>query len=403
MESIAIIAEFNPFHTGHAHLIAQVRQAAGPDAAIVIILSGAFVQRGEPAFFDKWHRAAWAIEGGADIVIELPAVYALSSAAGFAQGGVALAGRLGCQALACGVEDGTAEDFLDLARLAQSLPDNLPDPARKETAGRRQTDSLLATSPEKGRLLERPNGLLAFEYAKVLIQQPRPMAFWPFPRQGRHGDTVLGNAFASATALRQAMSGSGTAAACRPYIPAASLADVEDQLARGAFTDYGRYGDFVASQNRLLTPDQLRRLPAFTEGLENRWRRAFMENGSYDRALAAIKTRRYAYSRLCRMGAYTLLQPSRDLMDHSYAAGPQYARLLALNGRGAAFLKGAKGQLPVVTKVRADAPGLSPLGQEQLRLDLMASDIQSFCFSKENQRKGHQDYYHSPIFLPIQK
>ena len=90
MESIAIIAEFNPFHTGHAHLITQIRQAA-PDAAIVIILSGAFVQRGEPAFFDKWHRAAWAITGGADAVIELPAVYALSSAAGFALGGVTLA------------------------------------------------------------------------------------------------------------------------------------------------------------------------------------------------------------------------------------------------------------------------------------------------------------------------
>lgn len=400
MESIAIIAEFNPFHTGHAHLIAQVRQAAGPDAAIVIILSGAFVQRGEPAFFDKWHRAAWAIEGGADIVIELPAVYALSSAAGFAQGGVALAGRLGCQALACGVERGTAEDFLDLARCARSLPDT--SPIKKETAGHTLTEALLAAAPNQARLLQQPNALLAFEYARSILQQSRPMKLIPIPRQGRHGDTGLGNAFASATALRQAMSGSGTAAACRPYIPSASLADVEDQLARGAFTDYGRYGDFVASQNRLLTPDQLRRLPAFTEGLENRWHRVFMENGSYDRALAAIKTRRYAYSRLCRMGAYTLLQPSRDLMDHSYAAGPQYARLLALNGRGAAFLKGAK-QLPVVTKVRADAPGLSPLGQEQLRLDLMASDIQSFCFSKENQRKGHQDYYHSPIFLPIQK
>lgn len=191
------------------------------------------------------------------------------------------------------------------------------------------------------------------------------------------------------------------AAACRPYLPSASLTDVEDQLAQGAFTDDNRYGDFIASQNRLLTPDQLRCLPAFTEGLENRWHRAFMENGSYAQALKAIKTRRYAYSRLCRMGAYTLLQPSWDLMDRSYEAGPQYARLLALNGRGAAFLKGVKGQLPVVTRVRSDAPGLSPLGQEQLKLDLKASDIQSFCFSKEGQRKGHQDYYHSPLFLPI--
>ena len=76
MKSIAIIAEFNPFHTGHAHLISQVRQAAGPDAAIVIIMSGAFVHRGAPAFIDKWHRADWAITGGAEEVIEHTAVNA---------------------------------------------------------------------------------------------------------------------------------------------------------------------------------------------------------------------------------------------------------------------------------------------------------------------------------------
>lgn len=402
MEAVAIIAEFNPFHTGHAYLIRQVRRLSGTDAAIVVIMSGAFVQRGEPAFFDKWHRAAWAIEGGADAVIELPAVYALSSASGFALGGVTLAARLGCQSLACGVEAGTAEDFLSLARRADTLEIG-PETAKKGSAGQARTDALMAAAPDEARLLQQPNSLLAFEYARAMLKQEQPLTFLPLPRQGRHGDPGLGAAFASASALRQAMRCSGTAAACRPYLTAASLAGAEDQLAQGAFTDYGRYGDFVASQNRLLTPDQLRSLPAFTEGLENRWHRAFMESGSYDQALRSIKTRRYAYSRLCRMGAYTLLQPSRALMDCSYEAGPQYARLLALNGRGAAFLKGARDRLAVITKIRQDLSKLTPLGREQLALDLRASDVQSFCFSKENQRKGHQDYYHSPFFLPIKK
>ena len=399
MEAVTIIAEFNPFHTGHAYLIRQVRRLSGTDAAIVVIMSGAFVQRGEPAFFDKWHRAAWAIEGGADAVIELPAVYALSSASGFALGGVTLAARLGCQSLACGVEAGTAEDFLSLARRADTLEIS-PETAKKGSAGQARTDALMAAAPDEARLLEQPNALLAFEYA--LLKQERPLSFLPLPRQGRHGDTGLGATFASASALRQAMTDHpGDEKPYISYIVERVRPSLQDQLTLGAFTDYRRYGDFVAGQNRLLTPDQLRCLPAFTEGLENRWHRAFMENGSYAQALKAIKTRRYAYSRLCRMGAYTLLQPSQDLMDRSYEAGPQYARLLALNGRGAAFLKGVKGQLPVVTRVRSDAPGLSPLGQEQLKLDLKASDIQSFCFSKEGQRKGHQDYYHSPLFLPI--
>ncbi|WP_298589249.1 nucleotidyltransferase family protein, partial [uncultured Megasphaera sp.] len=321
----------------------------------------------------------------------------------FAQGGVTLAARLGCQALACGVETGTAAAFLSLARQADELETG-PETVKKSSAGQQLTDALMAAAPDEAQLLQQPNALLAFEYARAILKQERPMAFLPLPRQGRHNDTGLGAAFASATALRQAMTAHPCdASSYISYISKTIRPSLQGQLAQGAFTDYGRYGDFVASQNRLLTPDQLRSLPAFTEGLENRWHRSFMESGSYDQALRTIKTRRYAYSRLCRMGAYTLLQPSRELMDQSYEAEPQYARLLALNRRGAAFLKGAKDHIPIVTKVRSDIPGLSPLGQEQLKLDLKASDIQSFCFSKENQRKGHQDYYHSPFFLVIQK
>ena len=375
MEAVAIIAEFNPFHTGHAYLIRQVRRLSGTDAAIVVIMSGAFVQRGEPAFFNKWHRAAWAIEGGADAVIELPAVYALSSASGFALGGVTLAARLGCQSLACGVEAGTAEDFLSLARRADTLEIG-PETAKKGSSGQARTDALMAEAPDEARLLEQPNALLAFEYARALLKQERPLSFLPLPRQGRHGDTGLGATFASASALRQAMTDHPGDE--KPYI------------------------SYIVERVRPSLQDQMT-LGAFTEGLENRWYRAFAKAGDYDQALKLIKTRRYAYSRLCRMGAYTLLQPSRRLMDQSYEAGPQYARLLALNGRGAAFLKGARDRLAVITKIRQGLSKLTPLGREQLALDLRASDVQSFCFSKENQRKGHQDYYHSPIFIGIQK
>ena len=219
-----------------------------------------------------------------------------------------------------------------------------------------------------------------------MLKQEQPLTFLPLPRQGRHGDTGLGAAFASASALRQAMRCSGTAAACRPYLIAASLAGAEDQLAQGAFTDYGRYGDFVASHNRLLTPDQLRSLPAFTEGLENRWHRAFMESGSYDRPSGASRRGAMPTAASAAWAPIRSCSPSRDLMDCPYEAGPQYARLLALNSRGAAFLKGQT-QLSG-PKVRSDAPGLSPLGQEQLKLDLKASDISSFVFLKRASEKA---------------
>lgn len=118
----------------------------------------------------------------------------------------------------------------------------------------------------------------------------------------------------------------------------------------GSFTDYDRYGDFVSLEGRLLTPEQLCRLPAFTEGLENRWHKAFSTLSTYDEALSAIKTKRYAFSRLCRMGAYTVLQPSQDFFNESYQEGPQYGRILAFNERGAAFLKQAKETFPIMTR-----------------------------------------------------
>lgn len=392
MKRIAVIAEFNPFHTGHAWLLSQVRQQAGPQSLIVVIMSGSFVQRGEPALFDKWHRAAWAVEGGADLVFELPAVYSLSSADGFALGGVWLASRLGCSHLACGVERGTADDFYALARAAQDIR-----PCRgRETAGRRQTIALAARIREQtASLLDQPNALLAASYAKAIVQQDLSLQFWPILRQGNHHDPSLAHSFASASALRQDIIQTGRCQHLHRYLTPQAREDMAALLSQGAYTDYDRYGDFILLRNRLLTPEMLRQLPAFNEGLENRWHRCMQDSVTYKEALAAIKTRRYAYSRLCRMGAYTLLSPSRSLMDQSYQLGPQYARLLALSQKASFYIKEIKKELPVITRITA-ADSLSPLGRKQLALDLRCTDMQYYCFHGTQARLSRQDYYQSP-------
>lgn len=397
MEAIAVIAEFNPFHTGHAYLLSEIRRQRPSDVAIIVLMSGAFVQRGEPALFDKWHRAAWAVGSGADAVFELPAVYALSSAAGFAAGGVRLASRLSCNSLACGVETGTANDFLRLAKTALSLSSG--ESIKTATAGRNQTEDLAKALPELASLLEQPNALLALEYAKAILHLPSPLSLLTIPRTGSHAETGFDQPFTSASALRRELE-KGFSPKSAAYLPSASRGDIEALLKTGACTDYGRYGDFVSLQGRLMTPERLRRLPAFTEGLENRWHRAFSTLPTYDEALFSVKTKRYAFSRLCRMGAYTVLQPSQDFFDKSYREGPQYGRILAFNERGAAFLKEIKGSFPIITKAAQDKKILSPLGQAQLDLDIRANDIQALCFRSASCRKGHSDYYTSPRYLP---
>ncbi len=240
---------------------------------------------------------------------------------------------------------------------------------------------------------------------RALLKQERPLSFLPLPRQGRHGDTGLGATFASASALRQAMTdhpGDG-----KPYI--SYIVRKSPPVPAGPADLGGLYGLPPLRRFRRRPEPPAHAGPAAPPaGLYGRPGKPLVPRLRRSRRLRP-GPEAHQDAALCLQPpvphgpAYTLLQPSRRLMDQSYEAGPQYARLLALNGRGAAFLKGARDRLAVITKIRQDLSKLTPLGREQLALDLRASDVQSFCFSKENQRKGHQDYYHSPIFIGIQK
>ncbi len=400
MISVAVIAEYNPFHNGHQYMLRQLRRKFGQSAVIAVIMSGSFVQRGEPALFDKWSRAAWALAGGADCVVELPALYALSSAEGFAAGAVRLAERLGCTHLACGVEQGSAGDFHALADAALSIAP--PDGGSKGTYGQYITGEIeKAVSGERAALLSSPNALLAAEYVKAIHQYAPAMEFIPVIRRGSHDAPLWpSDIFASASALRRAIKDSGKASAAAPYVPSFVLSGMDRLMAEGRCADYGRYGDFILYGSRLAVPEQLTNLPAFSEGLENRWIRCLSSASSWPEALAALKTRRYSYSRLCRMGAYTALAVQDRHMKQAYAGGPQYARLLGASPSGTKLLKNAKKSIPVITRLAAGEKKLPPFGRQMLRYDIKSTDLQALCFHGSSCRRGLTDYYTSPVLLP---
>lgn len=395
MNAIAIIAEYNPFHTGHHYLIQQVRSQF-PHVPILIIMSGSFVQRGEPALFDKWHRAAWAVQCGADGVVELPTLYALSHAAEFAAGAVRLAAHLGCTHLACGVETGTASEFLALASAARTL--TVPTvSAAGQSYGQCLSDTLQhLVPPPLAALVAQPNALLALEYMKAILSYAPSMQLFPVQRQNRHDSDCTTDTYISASALRRHITDTGTVSSLRSYIPAAIQQDMQQCIAQGHYTDYTRYADYILYANRLLAPQDLRRLAAFSEGLENRWHRCLSHAVSWREALTALKTRRYAYSRLCRMGAYTMLHILQTDMNEAYQYGPAYARILALSPAGAALIKQRKKVFPIITKVNKAFKTLPPYGQMMLRYDLRSTDMQALCSHHPAFRKGLADYYTSP-------
>lgn len=399
MDSIAVTAEFNPFHTGHAYLLRTLRQRAGDQKAIVVIMSGSFVQRGEPALFDKRLRAFWALQGGADCVIELPAACVLNSAPYFAAAAVRLAAALGCQAIACGTETLSAAAITAAVNRDDAV--SAPGCDRKNaTYGTRLTEKLYRQNPDFATALTLPNNLLAWEYAKASRTYAPTLSLLTVPRCGRHTAALQDGDFVGATALRKAIGNGIATAEYSRYIPPAVLPSLCDAVKNGTYTDYARYHDAVLYESRRRSLAELKSLTAFAEGLENRWKTAMNRTADWQTALAAIKTKRYSYSRLCRMSAYIVLGLHQETMNAFLRTGPQYARILGAGERGRRFLKEAKAiaGLPLLTDL-SKRVALTETAREQLTYDLLAADMQHFFFCRKDARQGGSEYVEKPILV----
>ena len=206
MKTVGIICEYNPFHLGHQKQIDRIRASFGQDTIIVCLMSGNFVQRGMPAIFDKFLRAKAAIDCGADLVLELPVTYALSSAEGFAAGGVKILSPF-CDYLCFGCETGESELLMQTAQallspefgpaLRQELETGCSFPTARQRA--------LAQIGCSASLLENPNDILAVEYCKAILSQGSAMKPFPIRREGGYHDACPDAENPSATSIRQLM------------------------------------------------------------------------------------------------------------------------------------------------------------------------------------------------------
>lgn len=380
---IGIIAEWNPFHTGHAHMLATLQQQY--ESPIVCAMSGAFVQRGEPALFDKWSRAAWAVQHGASAVFELPAACVLQSADRFAAAGVRLVFDLGCTHIAFGAETLHADEIEHMAaytftsefhnRFRQCLDAGFPYAASIHHALEDRFPSLAGD-------VALPNNLLGIQYARAIQEQGLPLKIIVIPRMQKPP--------VSATRIRQCIQ-SGLRP---PYIPARTQDAVRALLAKGTFTDYRRYQDACLLFLRLLSKDRLVQSGLFSEGLENKYERERYRS-TYGAILDAVKSKRYLYSRLRRIGASLLLSPTGARSPMAAPQSAPYARLLALRRDDSGLVR--QSRLPVITSVAKAMRTLPDAARKLLLLDISACDVQYYCFYSENDRAGRQDYYRSPI------
>ena len=331
MKIIGIICEYNPFHLGHKKQIDIVRSLY-EDAAVVCLMSGSFVQRGAPAIIDKSVRARAAILAGADLVLELPVEAALSSAEGFAAGGVSVLGSF-CDFLCFGAENADGDGLMNTARalLSEEFPPLLRtalESGKSFPAARQQA---LEEMGLDSAIVESPNNILAVEYCKAMLAQKCRMAPLPIHRGGDYHDDRPDDENPSATSLRRLMLGGQ---AWERWIPE-KLRPLFDSAPLHALEAGERA---VLAKLRTMSDDQFEALPYGSEGLWRKFMHACRSCANVEEIIAATKSKRYTRTRLDRM----LMCAFLGLTAEDLRSPAPYTRVLAFNDRGRAVLKEAK-------------------------------------------------------------
>ncbi len=334
MKIIGIICEYNPFHLGHKKQFDLLRQEYGEDVAIVCLMSGNFVQRGAPAITDKAYRAAAAADCGADLVLELPVTYALSSAEGFAAGGVAILSQM-CDSLCFGTENGNTASLTDTARallspefsqqLRGQLDTGISFPAARQAA--------LEAMGADASLLRCANDILAVEYCKAILSQGSRLQPIPIHREGCYHAEVPDSENPSATSLRQLILAKEP---WQSFVPEAAREHLENTPTH----DLCQGEQAILYRLKTMTDAEFETLPYGSEGLWRKLMRASREWDSLDGIITATKSKRYTYTRISRMILCAFLGiTARDLQEK-----PPYVRVLAFRERGREILKKAREQ-----------------------------------------------------------
>ena len=338
LKTVGIICEYNPLHLGHRKQMRMVRSLRGEETAIVCLMSGNFVQRGAPAIFDKSLRARAAIAAGADLVLELPVEYALSSAEGFADGGVAILGDF-CDELCFGAEDADGDALMAAARAL--LSDQFPPLLREELdkglsfpAARQQALTRMGLD---GTLVSSPNNILAVEYCKAMAARNTRMQPMPITREGSYHAQAPDPENPSATALRRLLTEGSN---WQTYVPA-EVVPIFDGAAAHNLAAGERA---ILARLRTMADAEFEALPYGSEGLWRKFMHACRRCATLEEIIAATKSKRYTRTRLDRMMMCAFL----GLTAEDLAAPAPYARVLAFNDRGRAVLKEAKKAFPLL-------------------------------------------------------
>lgn len=344
MRSCGIVVEYNPFHNGHRYHAEKARELSNADV-VVAVMSGNFLQRGEPAIIDKWSRTEAALRNGVDLVVELPFSWAVQSADYFAKGSIKILQALKCDALCFGTDSDSSFDYAEYGRffieekaaidqLFHELPIGWSYPEK-------MAEVVSRLYPKAQNFP--PNHILGLSYAKENAVYEQPMEIFPLPRkdQGYHDEHLVVDQFASATGIRQAVLAGEDISA---FVPEETRNELNQ-----THISWADFWPFLNYQLRANSVDSLQEIYQMKEGLEHRL--VEQAAGSFSEYLAMISTKRYTQPRLQRLLTYVLLQVKEAEIKTEQENSMLH--LLGFTEKGQAYLNEKKKQftMPVAAKI----------------------------------------------------
>lgn len=360
---LGIIAEYNPFHNGHLYHLQKSKELTNSEFTICII-GGNFTQRGSVSMVDKWTKAEMALNNGADLVLELPTIYNISSAENFASGAIKILNSLKIvDFVSFGSEVGNINTLDNIAKVLVEEPKEYVTMLNHEL----NTGNSFPKAREKALLLylndirrytnvlSEPNNILGIEYLKALHKQNSLIRGVTISREKTgYDDTKIRGNLASATAIRDYIF-SNRFAEVLPTIPENVAYLLKNKLDRGeVIYNLSAYEREIVYTLRRMSLEEIAELPDVTEGLENAIKTAANTYNNLEDIISLIKSKRYTYSRISRIMLYALLNITKKDMAMSIKEQP-YIRVLGFNKEGSFLLSEIANQnpkLPIITSVK---------------------------------------------------
>lgn len=406
LKLLSIIAEYNPFHNGHAYHVNTSKEKSSSTHSMAI-MSGNFLQRGEPALIDKWTRANMAVQNGLDLIVELPFVYSCQSAEIFAYGSIMTLNALNTvDTLSFGCEQDHLDDLFEIAKLLAHEPDDYKEilknylnqghsyPKSRQLA----VGDYLHSSKQ---ILTTPNNILAIEYLKWLIKYKSSIQPLPIRRMnaGYHDENIVNN-FVGATYIRNCIKKDKDPKSIYGLVPEATYNQLCKYSESTKFNHLDNYFSLIIGDLLKTTPDDLKQIFDVNEGLENRILKAIPSAKDMEYFIEKIRSKRYTNTRIKRILINFLLAHTRTSLEQVFN-NPNfnpYLRVLAFNNKGKEILKEIKKNSPIniITNLSKDYNQLEDLQKYCIDKDVLATN---YFYLMTDLNKLNSDFLKKPEII----